>query len=108
VAWVSRDRWESLSAQEQERFPPLCPDFVIELRSRTDSLASLQEKMGEYLENSLRLGWLIDPQEQQVEIYRQGQPVQILALPARLSGEDVLPGFTLSLANIQDGHTLML
>jgi Uma2 family endonuclease len=108
VAWVSRQRWESLSTQEQERFPPLCPDFVIELRSRTDSLASLQEKMLEYLENGLRLGWLIDPQEQQVEIYRQGQPVEILTLPARLSGEDVLPGFTLSLANIQDGHTLML
>ena len=97
VAWVSRDRWESLSAQEQERFPPLCPDFLIELRSRTDSLASLQEKMLEYLENGLRLGWLIDPQGQQVEIYRQGQPVEILALPTRLSGEDVLPGFTLDL-----------
>ena len=108
VAWVSRQRWESLSTQEQERFPPLCPDFVIELRSRSDSLSSLQDKMLEYLDNGLRLGWLIDPQEQQVEIYRQGQPVQILALPARLSGEDVLPGFTLSLANIQDGHTLML
>ena len=97
VAWVSRDRWESLSAQEQERFPPLCPDFLIELRSRTDSLASLQEKMLEYLENGLRLGWLIDPQGQQVEIYRQGQPVEILALTARLSGEDVLPRFTLEL-----------
>jgi Uma2 family endonuclease len=97
VAWVSRDRWESLSAQEQEKFPPLCPDFAIELRSRTDSLKSLQEKMLEYLENGLRLGWLIDPQEQRVEIYRQGQPVEILSLPTRLSGEDVLPGFTLDL-----------
>jgi len=97
VAWVSRDRWESLSAQEQEKFPPLCPDFVIELRSRTDSLSSLQDKMLEYLDNGLRLGWLIDPQEQRVEIYRPGQPVEILALPTCLSGEEVLPGFTLYL-----------
>lgn len=97
VAWVSRDRWESLSAQEQEKFPPLCPDFVIELRSRTDSLSSLQDKMLEYLDNGLRLGWLIDPQEQRVEIYRPGQPVEILALPALLLGEDVLLGFTLEL-----------
>ena len=97
VAWVSRDRWESLSDQEQEKFPPLCPDFVIELRSRTDSLSSLQDKMLEYLDNGLRLGWLIDPQEQRVEIYRPSQPVEILALPTCLSGEDVLLGFTLEL-----------
>ncbi|TVQ49034.1 MAG: Uma2 family endonuclease [Gloeocapsa sp. DLM2.Bin57] len=97
VAWVSRDRWESLSAQDQEKFPPLCPDFIIELRSRTDSLKSLQEKMAEYLDNGLRLGWLIDPQEQQVAIYRQSQPVEILALPTCLSGEDVLPGFKLEI-----------
>jgi Uma2 family endonuclease len=97
VAWVSRDRWESLSDQEQEKFPSLCPDFVIELRSRTDSLSSLQDKMLEYLDNGLRLGWLIDPQEQRVEIYRPGQPVEILALPALLLGEDVLLGFTLEL-----------
>jgi Uma2 family endonuclease len=75
----------------------LCPDFVIELRSRTDSLSSLQDKMLEYLDNGLRLGWLIDPQEQRVEIYRPGQPVEILALPALLLGEDVLLGFTLEL-----------
>lgn len=97
VAWVSRDRWESLSLQEQEKFPPLCPDFVIELRSRSDSLSSLQDKMLEYLDNGLRLGWLIDPQEQRVEIYRPSQPVEILALPVRLSGEEVLPDFTLEL-----------
>jgi Uma2 family endonuclease len=97
VAWVRRERWESLSPQEQEKFPPLCPDFVIELRSRTDSLKSLQEKMVEYLENGLRLGWLIDPQEQRVEIYRQSQPVEILTLPVSLSGKDILPGFNLDL-----------
>jgi Uma2 family endonuclease len=68
VAWVKRERWEALSEEDQEKFPPLCPDFVIELRSRTDSLTSLQEKMCEYLASGLRLGWLINPQQQQVEI----------------------------------------
>jgi Uma2 family endonuclease len=97
VAWVKRERWEALSAEDQEKFPPLCPDFVIELRSRTDSLSSLQEKMREYLASGLRLGWLINPQQQQVEIYRLNCDVEIINLPAILSGEDVLPGFILNL-----------
>ncbi len=70
VAWIQRERWEALTPEEQEKFPPLCPDFVIELRSRTDSLKVLQEKMQEYLNSGLRLGWLIDPLQEQVEIYR--------------------------------------
>jgi Uma2 family endonuclease len=97
VAWVKRERWEALSEEEQEKFPPLCPDFVIELRSRTDSLTSLQEKMREYLASGLRLGWLINLQQQQVEIYRPNCAVEIIDLPATLSGEDVLPGFVLNL-----------
>ncbi|MBD2180686.1 Uma2 family endonuclease [Aerosakkonema funiforme] len=97
VAWVANERWESLTPEEQEKFPPLCPDFAIELRSRTDSLTQLQEKMQEYLESGLRLGWLINPQAQQVEIYRPNQTVEIIQLPASLSGEDVLPGFVLNL-----------
>jgi Uma2 family endonuclease len=97
VAWVANERWELLTSEEQEKFPPLCPDFVIELRSRTDSLPQLQEKMQEYLNSSLRLGWLINPQAQQVEIYRPNQTVEIVQLPASLSGEDVLPGFVLDL-----------
>jgi Uma2 family endonuclease len=97
VAWVQRKRWEALTLEEQEKFPPLCPDFVIELRSRTDSLKVLQEKMQEYLNSGLRLGWLIDSQQEQVEIYRLNQPVEIASFPTRLSGEDVLPGFTLEL-----------
>lgn len=97
VAWVASDRWESLTLEEQEKFPPLCPDFAIELRSRTDSLPQLQEKMQEYLDSGLRLGWLINPQAQQVEIYRPNQTVEIVQLPASLSGEDVLPGFVLDL-----------
>ena len=75
----------------------VCPDFVIELRSRTDSLSQLQEKMQEYLDSGLRVGWLIDPISQQVAIYRQNQEVEIVPLPTTLSGEKVLPGFTLEL-----------
>ena len=97
VAWVSNQRWQLLSRSDQEKFPPICPDFVIELRSRTDSLAQLQAKMQEYLTSGLRLGWLINPQDQQVEIYRPDQQVEILLLPTILSGEDVLPGFALEL-----------
>lgn len=98
AAWVTNERWESLTPEEQEKFPPICPDFVIELRSRTDSLSELQEKMQEYLNSGLRLGWLINPQAQQVEIYRANQTVEIVQLPMSLSGEDVLPGFRLDLS----------
>ena len=98
VAWVEQSRWDALSLAEQEKFPPLAPDFVIELRSRTDDLALLQAKMQEYLDNGVRLGWLINPQDQQVEIYRPGQDVEVRSLPTQLSGKDVLPGFTLDVA----------
>lgn len=87
-----------MSEEDPEKFPPLCPDFVIELRSRTDALTSLKEKMKEYLNRGLRLGWLINPQQQQVEIYRQNQEVEVVDLPVSLSGEDVLPGFVLELS----------
>ena len=97
AAWVSLERWQALRPEEQERFPPICPDFVIELRSRTDAIAPLQDKMQEYLNNGLRLGWLIDPQGQQVQIYRPDLAVEVLSLPATLSGEAVLPGFELNL-----------
>ncbi len=97
VAWIKQERWDALSEEEQEKFPPLCPDFVIKLRSRTDFLKDLQDKMREYLDSGLRLGWLINPQEQQVEIYRQNKAVEVVNLPAILSGENVLPGFILEL-----------
>jgi Uma2 family endonuclease len=97
VAWIKLDRWEALTTEEQEKFPPICPDFVIELRSRTDTLKPLQEKMQEYLNSGLRLGWLINHQDEQVEIYRPNQAVEIVAFPVNLSGEDVLPGFGLNL-----------
>lgn len=95
VAWVELQRWQALSQEEREGFPPICPDFVIELRSRTDRLKPLQNKMLEYLASGLRLGWLINPKDKQVEIYRQGQEVEVVGMPVVLSGEDVLPGFSL-------------
>jgi Uma2 family endonuclease len=98
VAWVRLDRWNALTPTEREKFPPLCPDFVIELRSRTDRLKPLQDKMQEYLASGLQLGWLINPQDRQVEIYRVGQVVEVIALPAVLSGEAVLPGLSLAIA----------
>lgn len=97
AAWVSNKVWSSLTLEAQEKFPPICPDFVIELRSRTDVLSQLQEKMQEYLDSGLQLGWLINPQAQQVEIYRPNQSVEIIQLPAKLLGESVLPEFVLDL-----------
>jgi Uma2 family endonuclease len=100
AAWVERSRWETLTPEEQEEFPPLAPDFVIELRSRTDVLADLQAKMVEYRENGVRLGLLINRQDRQVEIYRPGQATEVLQSPTRVNCEDVLPGFSLNLARI--------
>lgn len=100
VAWVSLDKWNRLTQQQREKFPPVCPDFVIELRSPNDSLKLLQEKMQEYQENGARLGWLINPKQQQVEIYRIGRDKEILDAPMTLLGEDVLPGFVLNLRSI--------
>ena len=97
VAWIAKERWDALPLKEQEKFAKICPDFVIELRSRTDSLTQLQAKMEEYLANGVRLGWLIDPMSQQVAIYRPNQAVEIISLPTTLSGENVLPEFTLEL-----------
>ena len=98
AAWIQRERWEALTPEQRRKFPPIAPDFVIELRSATDELEILREKMGEYLDAGVRLGWLINPQQQQVEIYRLLQQVEVQNLPAELSGEAVLPGFTLSVA----------
>lgn len=98
VAWITNERWDALTSEEKEKFAPICPDFVIELCSRTDSLNQLQTTMQEYLDSGLRLGWLIDPQNQQVEIYRQNQLIETVSLPTTLSGEDVLSGFSLELS----------
>jgi Uma2 family endonuclease len=100
ASWVSRERWESLTPEQKKGFVPLCPDFVIELRSESDSLATLQAKMREYLDNGTRLGWLIDPRNRRVEIYRPATEVEGLVNPIELSGEEVLPGFILNLKRV--------
>lgn len=102
ASWIRRGRWEALTAEEQDEFPPICPDFVIELRSKSDRLKMLEEKMEEYLLNGAQLGWLIDPLQKRVHLYRPGVPVEILNQPRELSGEPLLKGFVLDLAGILD------
>jgi Uma2 family endonuclease len=97
VAWIRKERWESLPLEQRRKIPAISPDFVIELRSETDALVPLQAKMQEYLDNGVQLGWLINLQDQKVEIYRSGQPVEVRTLPTVLSGENILPGFRLEL-----------
>ncbi len=100
AAWVKQERWDALSPEQQRKFPPIAPDFVIELRSESDDLEELRAKMREYRDNNVILGWLINPKDQQVEVYRQGQPMQLLDAPESLSGEAILPGFNLELNRI--------
>ena len=99
AAWVRKERWERLTSEEQEKFPPLTPDFVIEIRSRSDSLEELQNKMQEWIENGCRLAWLIDPLEQKAYVYTpEGLTKTIETFDEKLSGGDVLPGFELDLS----------
>ena len=100
VSWIKMERWNALTPEQRKRFLPLCPDFVIELVSESDDLADTQAKMREYIANGLRLGWLINPKNQQVEIYRPNQEIEVLQSPTSLFGEDVLPGFILDLQPI--------
>ncbi|MEG4275101.1 MULTISPECIES: Uma2 family endonuclease [unclassified Microcoleus] len=100
ASWVEKSRWSALTPEQREKFIPLCPDFVIELVSPSDSLKKSQEKMQEYMENGCRLGWLINRKKREFEIYRPGQDVEVLQSPLTLSGENVLPGFVLNLQKI--------
>lgn len=100
AAWVTQEKWDSLTPEEQEGFAPLAPDFVVELRSTLDNLKPLQEKMQEYLDNGTRLGFLIDRKNKKVEIYKANVKVKILERPSSLSGEDILPGFVLDLTEV--------
>lgn len=102
AAWVELSRWQNLTPEAKRKFPPIAPDFVLELRSHSDSLRNLQVKMQEYMSSGVRLGWLFNPQEQQVEIYRLGQDKEVRCLPTELSGEEVLPGFILSVAKFEE------
>ena len=98
VAWIKLERWVALTEDEQEGFAPLCPDFVIEIRSRSDNLPPLQDKMVEYIQNGAQMSWLIDPLKRRVYIYRSDQSVKLLEDPVTVSGDEVLPGFELDVA----------
>jgi len=100
LSWVKRSRWEALTRQQQQEFAPLCPDFVLELRSPSDALAYVQDKMREYLDNGAQLGWLIDPIEKKVYIYRPQATVECLEDPQAVSGDPVLPGFMLDVRKV--------
>lgn len=100
ASWIARDRWEALSLDERRRFAPICPDFVAELMSPTDNRETVRAKLREYLDQGARLGWLLDPDAAEAEIYRPGRPAEVRSRPATLTGEDVLPGFVLDLKGI--------
>ncbi|HKA52184.1 MAG TPA: Uma2 family endonuclease [Candidatus Binatia bacterium] len=100
AAWVRRSRLAALSEEQKARFLPLCPDFVIELRSPSDSLKILQDKLQEYMDNGAQLGWLLDPIDRRVYVYRPGVAVECLEDPATISGDPELPGFALDLGTI--------
>ncbi|MBN3899442.1 MAG: Uma2 family endonuclease [Nostoc sp. NOS(2021)] len=102
ASWVSEERWEALTSEQKGTFANICPDFVVELRSSSDTLKSVQDKMREYIDNGARLGWLINPQQRRVEIYRPDKDVEVLENPGELSGEAVLPGFVLNLRRVWD------
>jgi Uma2 family endonuclease len=95
LAWISLDKWEALTPEQRRGFLPLCPDFAVELMSRSDSWIQTQAKMVEYMESGCRLAWLLDPKGKRAAIYRVGKPPELLMAPDSLSGEDVLPGFVL-------------
>jgi Uma2 family endonuclease len=100
ASWVRQEKWDLLTEDEQEEFAPLCPDFVIELRSRWNTLKAQQEKMQQYLNNGTQLGWFIDPRNQRVYSYRQGEEVEVLTDAATVSADPILPGFELQLTEL--------
>ncbi|OKH52797.1 hypothetical protein NIES2101_13110 [Calothrix sp. HK-06] len=100
AAWVKKTRWEAIPVAKRKKFAPICPEFVIELRSESDVLKTLKDKMEEYITNGALLGWLIDRVNRKVYIYRPNTAVEELNNPATLSGEDVLPGFVLELSTV--------
>ena len=100
ASWLSRDRWDALTADQKRKGAPLCPEFLVELMSPSDRLTAQQQKMEEYLANGLQLGWLMDPDKKTVYVYRPDMTVQILENPSDVSGEPVLPGFGFHIADI--------
>lgn len=100
ASWISRERLRLVAPADLERFPHACPDFVVELRSPSDRLESVRRKMRQYIDQGVRLGWLLDPIRAVAEVYRPGREPEVLERPATLAGEDVLPGFVLDLRGI--------
>jgi Uma2 family endonuclease len=100
ASWIARSRWEQVPTERRDKFAPICPDFVLELRSPSDTLRDLQAKMVEYLANAARLGWLLDPPTRHVYIYRPGATVERLEDPETVSGDPVLPGFVLNVRKV--------
>ncbi len=100
ATWIAQERWDTLASEQKRKFAPIAPDFVVELRSSSDSIKTLREKMQEYIGNGVRLGWLIDPQTRTVEIYEPGEEAEILYNPEAVAGEPVLPGFSLNLKKV--------
>lgn len=100
ASWVKRARWEELTPEERRKFVPLVPDFVMELRSPSDRLEDIQAKMEEYRSVGVPLGWLIDPEERRVHVYRPGRPPEVLDAPDRVEADPELPGFVLDLEPI--------
>jgi Uma2 family endonuclease len=100
LAWIEREKWDSLTAQQKKSFAPICPDFVAELRSPSDNLTQLYLKMSDYLENGASLGWLIDPLKRRVSVYRPNQETVVLENPETVSGHPLLPGFKLDLTEV--------
>jgi Uma2 family endonuclease len=100
AAWISQSRWDALTPEQRKKWVPLCPDFVVELKSPSDDIADLQAKMLEYQENGLKLGWLIDPDRQIVEVYQIDRPVELLSNPEEISANGIMVGSVLKLAGI--------
>jgi len=100
VSWIRRERVDALTEKQQEGFAPICPDFVLELRLPSDTVAEVQRKMDEYMSNGAELGWMIDPYSKHVYIYRPRQPIECLENPETVSGDPLLPGFVLNVREI--------
>jgi Uma2 family endonuclease len=100
LSWITLDKWNALTSDQRRKFLPICPDFVVELVSESDDLKAIENKMQEYLDNGLGLGWLIIPKIRQVQIYRPQQAIEILESPISLSGESILVDFVLDLTPI--------
>ena len=100
TSWIKRERWDSLSERQQEGFAPICPDFVVELRSPSDRITTLHSKMLEYIANGASLGWLIDPFKRRVYVYKPDEELLILESPEIVSGDPLLPGFKLKMEEL--------